>query len=362
MSQITPANRVCFCSLLFLGTIVTAGPGFGLQDEEPNARLYRSPEERREAGIRHELTSWLTGFGLAEAETGYQRKRYSNGAISREAPESSQSFQLRFEAVLSDLLTAELIFEYEIDQEEGLIEELKLAYETDAWGISAGHDNIDFGEYLSHFATGPLLEFSETRADAMTINIKPFPTLELYTFVFKGDVPSPSRNGLDFGGGVEFSTRNESFQIGMSWLSDLAESNVGFMQEIESLYQHSVAGLNTYMLLSFKEFEITFEAVTALNNFAGLDTTSNHPSAFNLELAWLPNSHWQLATRVEGSSELKDEPQWQLGLSSSWLIGRQFHVSLDYLHGNYKLVFSKDDDGNELDTRDFIAAQVSAEF
>lgn len=64
---------------------------------------------------------------------------------------------------------------------------------------------------------------------------------------------------------------------------------------------------------------------------------------------------------MEGSRELEDEPERQYGISSSWLFGKYVHLSVDYLHGEYKRGFAEDDE-NELESRQSAAVQMSVEF
>lgn len=268
----------------------------GLAEEESSARLYRSPDERREAGVGHEITKWLTVSGLAEAETDYVKDARRIGNKLAGQRKSSQSFQLGFDAEITDRLRAEITFEYEIDHDYGAVDEALVEYEADHWSLSLGRENIKFGEYFSHFASGPLLEFGETRADAVTIGYKFSTGLEIFGFGFEGDVMGVDQGGkqTDYGGGFELTLRDEVFMFGLTYLSDLSESDEQFLLDAGSRYQARVAGLNAYILLVMQQFEVTAETVMALTRFRELEVEIDQPGAYNLELAWRLRPKWQL--------------------------------------------------------------------
>jgi len=350
--------------LLAVASVFIAFTQLSLAADEPGARIYRSPEERREAGIGHEITDWLTFSGLLEAEYEYRKNTALGGNKLHGQRESSQSLQLGLDAELADNITAEFTYEYEIDRDHGSVEEAFVEYEADSWGVKLGREDISFGEYYSHFATGPLLEFGETRADALSLGYKFLPGFEIFGFVFEGDATyaDRDRSRLDYGGGFEITARDEAFIVGLTFLSDLAESDENFLQDAGDRYQTRVAGLNSYLLLALPQFELSAELVMALDEFRELEPEIDKPAAYNLELAWLPYSSWQLAFRLEGSEELEDEPERQYGISSSWLLGKYLYFSLDYLYGEYRPGFATDDDDNELESRHSAAVQISIEF
>jgi hypothetical protein len=112
------------------------------QDSAPSTRIYRNPEERREAGLGTELTDWLTFSGLFELEKNYTQFKYDNAIDIGEA------------------------------------------------GIQLGKLNLPFGEYYSHFVTGPLLEFGETRKNAIIFDYGITDGLEVSVFAFDSDAGS----------------------------------------------------------------------------------------------------------------------------------------------------------------------------
>jgi len=69
-----------------------------------------------------------------------------------------------------------------------------------------------------------------------------------------------------------------------------------------------------------------------------------------------------VAARVEGSRELAGQPELQYGVAVSWGVMEGVSVSAEYLHGEYDEDFGADEDGNVLDSRDLVTAQLSVEF
>lgn len=327
-------------------------------------RIYRSPEERREAGLGRELTQWLTVSGLAEAETRYQENDFQSEISNASRDETSLSIQLGLDATFSDLINAELVLEYEIDKDHGELDEAVINLETETWGLSAGRQYVPFGEYYSHFVIGPMLEFGETRAEALTIGYSYGDVFELLAFVFDGDAgkAGDGDDALDWGLGIAFSSNDEAIEIGASYLSDLAETDESLLEDYNNVYQQRVAGWSAYALVGMDTFEITAEIVRAIHSFAEFETNANQPWAFDVELAYFPQPSLQFAIRIEASDELEDEPQRQYGISATWRIGKHINLAADYLFGEFKDGFVFDDDDNELDSRSQVAAQLSIEF
>ena len=182
--------------------------------------------------------------------------------------------------------------------------------------------------------------------------------------MFNGNIDKNDQaNGeLNIGGGLEWISEEEGLTLGISYLSDLAVTDALFLSEQETPAQKQAGALSAYVLLVFEQHEITGEIVTALEKFDQLDPEIDQPMAWNLELAWMPTPKWQLAFRIEGSSELDDAPKRQYGVGSSWLIGGNTHLSIDYLRGEYPHGLVEDDDENELKSTQSFAIQLSVGF
>jgi len=70
----------------------------------------------------------------------------------------------------------------------------------------------------------------------------------------------------------------------------------------------------------------------------------------------------ELAARYEGSDEFAGQPERQYGVDVSWSPWEYTTLSLEYLRGEFDLDFSADENGNVLDRRDLVTAQLAFEF
>lgn len=324
---------VLACLLFFLPEAVLASQEEG---ESSQARLYRSPEERREASGGREIIDGLRASALYESETEWVRTRFQTDNEKLRTRESSNSVQLGLHVELSDAVEAVLIYEYDTRHGHGLIDEFKLEFDNDTWAVSAGRDNIDFGEFYSHFVSGPMVEFGEIRADALSVGYKLNPQWEFVVQGFKAKVENvPDRlNDYETGLFVFFTSADEAVEASLGWVSDLSAGDEAFYEE--DFERHSpVAGVNASLLWLLDRWELTAELTRSLEKFQHLESHLDQPSAFNLELAWLPTSRWQLAVRLEHSQELEEEASRRWGIASSWLLDERIHLTAEYLEGRF---------------------------
>ena len=327
------------------------------------AKIYRSPEERREAGLGTQLTDWLMFSGLVEIEKEYKKNNFDNGLETTVNGDIIPTIQLGLDFSFADWLEAEFIYEAEYDRRfNDQIDEALIAVDIGKWGIKFGRQFPAFGEYYSHFVTGPLLEFGEIRKTSIIVDYSFNDQIEVSGFVFEGDIDKIGNNNeYDWGLSFEYVSGNEALRIGASYLSDLAETDEKLLEETIS-YERRVSGWSAYLLIGMNEFEVTAEMVHALRAFDEFDSDADKPSSYNVELAYFPTQSVQLAMRIENSDELEDQPEWQYGAAVTWRIANLFNLTVDYLYGDFKNGFVLDDDDNELDHRHLIAAQVALEF
>ena len=349
-----------------------------------SARFYRSPEERREAGQGTELTDWLLFAGLVEIEQEYLENHFQNDIETTEADGATPTIEAVLEVTFLPWLIGEFVFEAEYDNgyfartDEGL-----LAIETASWGLKIGRQYLPFGEFYSHFVSGPLLEFGETRATSLIVDYSFNDNLEASAFLLNSEFSEQGdHDNYDWGLAIEYVSYNEAIRLGASYLSDLAEADERLLEEHIYTYRQQVSAWSAYAMIGFQQFELTAEivkaqrslipfAVSAIADEPGEVESENDdeeqvealkPSAYNLELAYFPQPHMQLAIRVEHSNELEDAPEWRYGVSSSWRIGKYVGVSLDYLYARYKRGFVLDDNDTALDHSHQVAAQLVVEF
>ena len=189
-------------------------------------------------------------------------------------------------------------------------------------------------------------------------------SVDVFAYGIGGTSEKQGQSGgqIDWGGGFEFASEDESVKISAGYLSDMADTDEEFLEDFNGNYQHRVSGITANALVGWETHELTAEYLGALRSFDELDSEEDRPWAANIELAWFLHNNFQLAGRVEASSEVADEPQLQLGVSVTWLIGYRFNISVDYLYGKFKDDFVFDDNDNEINSRQLVAAQLSFEF
>ncbi len=327
------------------------------------AKIYRSPEERREAGLGTQLTDWLLFSGLVEVEKEYKKNKFGNSLETTENIDIVTTVQIGLDFSFTDWLEAEFIYEAEYDRRfRDQIDEGLIALDLGKWGIKFGRMFPPFGQYYSHFVTGPLLEFGEIRKTSIIVDYSFNDQLEVSGFVFEGNIDKiGSYNEYDWGLSFEYISENEALRIGGSYLSDLSETDEKLLDDLLN-YERRVSGWSAYALIGMNNFEVTAEMVHATRAFKEFDPEADKPSSYNIEFAYFPTQSVQLAMRIENTDELEDRPEWQYGAAVTWRIANLFNFTVDYLYGDYKNGFVFDDDDNELDHSHLIAAQIALEF
>lgn len=126
-------------------------------------RFYITREERRDAGLKHEITPWLTLGALAEVEYVLrQDKPFGTGSDSQEDT-LIETLRLVFEITPTDWSTFEVVYEYDGEFNRHVIDEAIAKFEFGHYEFELGKFFVSFGEYFNHSVTGPVLEFGETQ-------------------------------------------------------------------------------------------------------------------------------------------------------------------------------------------------------
>lgn len=328
--------------------------------------LYRSPEERREAGLGRSLADGLLFSGLIELETVRTKDWYSDGIIDSDEEPPMTTLQLGFALEAFEWLEAELILEAEWHrQAHGKVDEAFVGANFDQAGIKIGQQELPFGEFFSHFVTGPMLEFGEVQRMSVIVDGSLHPNLELTVFVMAGKVDETgSANQQDWGAALQWWSDNEAIRLGLGYLNDLAETEEPILEGSDTTRYKTVAGWNAYCLWGVsKSLELTAELVRTIGRFRELEPDLDQPEAENLELAWALHDQWQWALRIEHSQELADAPQWKYGTSVAWRPLPRLGIAMDYLYSDYRNPHEQEDDSERGIKRGHeLAALVSLEF
>ncbi len=360
------------CSKIFLLICMIFLNPWAYSDELSNnqhdsARKYKSPEERREAGLGTQLNDWTKFSGLLEIEKEYFENNTIDNRKNRETVDTAFNVQWAIELSFSNWSGAELVYETDHDGQtiNGKWDEIFYFIELDELnlGFEIGRVSAPFGEYYSNFVTDPILEFGETVRNGLIIDYEIFENMEITGFMIDSDVEKRNKNTeFDWGASLEITNDLENLKFGLGYLSDLAESDEEFLIDEDNFYADRISAFNAYFLFGFNNVELTAEYVQANNRFKEFDRTEDKPSAYNVEGAFYFTDTFQIAVRFEGSDEFSDAPETQYGVSLSWRPIERINITADYLHGEYENDFVFDDDDQELDDRDLFSFQASVEF
>ena len=333
-----------------------------MTDGDP-VRLYSTRSEQREAGLNHQLTPWLTAGGLAEFEWDSDRFRFSNRHPNRTNRETSANIQLNATVTPWSFAKGEFVLDYDTDTDRVEVDESILSLEHNAWELAYGRQYLPFGVFYSHFASGPMLEFGETRDVATTLTYDAEDRAELSLAAYRGQAQGVNNNGsrLDWALGMN-AWSGDSVSFGVSYQSDLADAAGDLLSDTHNRYKRRVPGVSGYMLWTSDHFEVTGEFLGATREFRELADDRNQPFAWNLEFANFLSPHFDWALRLEGSHELEDAPYLRYGASISFRAGQYGSLTFDYLHSRFKRNFVTDGADNPLRHSDQFTLQLSIAF
>ena len=346
-------------------TAVKEAPVEATLDKSPTARIYRTREEQRDAGLKRQITPWLTVSGLVEGEVLYEDFDTKEGTTDDSGRDDSASLQLGFVVSPFKFTQVEIILEYDTDKDKVEADEAFVSFEKDPWELTLGKQYTPFGVYFSNFVSGPLLEFGETQANEVaTLAYGPSDELDISLTTYRGRARKQGKNSGEWNWSLatEF-WLNDDWSFGLSYQSDLADSDDRLLEENNDRYSNRVAGISGYMLWAGDLFEVTLEALAATGSFEELERDRNKPWAWNAELAhFYPGSNFEIAFRIEGSRELEDEPKYQFGPAITWRTGKYASLTLEYLHGEFEDELATTENDDPYDHVDRVGAILSIAF
>jgi hypothetical protein len=350
--------------------VMAAHPGDGNPEIENLKRRIEALEaEKAVAEAEQEKSPLSLGsladkielHGLVELEASYNKPR--GGDESSDLALATVELGLDIQA--TDYLGGHILLLWEegetepIDLDEAVI---RLTYPRPLWGMTAGFTGgkmyVPFGKFNSSMVSDPLtLELGETNQSAGLFTLEGNKWL-LQAGAFSGETDTRGDNDTidSFVASLEIQP-TEQLGFGVSLISDLAESDLGLVED-EDLYGGSVLGVSAFVSWQIGQFGLEAEYLTALDNFdrelVGLtDLTGRRPSAWNLELAWMPNDRWQVAGRFEQADDFLDDVT-RYGGTVSYGLMEHAVLALEYLHSDAK--------GPEGDPNHTVTAQLAFEF
>jgi len=332
-------------------------------------RIYRTPEERREASEGKQVLPWLKFGAVVDIGKEWQTNNFKRGIKTVENPDTELAIELGFELTAIEWLEAEILFAIEETGSRHYqeVDEGFVGVDLDDFGAKIGKLYMPFGEFYSHFVTGPLVEFAQTRGPGLIVDYTFWDRFEISGYIFDGKVDKKGHSGkhqLDWGLAAEFVTEDESIRIGGGYISDLGEGDAEFFLDFNNTYQQRVPGWTVHGLIGLTPFEFTGEFVHATEAIKEFDQGADKPLTYNLELTYYPPQiSWiQFALRYEHSTELEDEPKSIYGIATSLRPLDNLSLSFEYLRGKFKKGFSFDDNDNEQTSYDLIAIEATFVF
>jgi hypothetical protein len=313
------------------------------------------------------LAEKITLSGLIELEAAYNKPE--GGEESSDL--TLATVELGLEVQATDYLGGHIVLLWEEGEDMEAYDILDeaviiLTKPQPVWGVTpsftGGKMYLPFGKFNSYMITDPLtLDLGETNQSAGMLTLEgELWTLQAGTFSGETDT-SGDHDTIDSWVAALEARPFETLSFGISLISDLAESDLELVaddEEGEDLYSSSVMGASAWLSWQFGQFGFEAEYLTALDKFdrelLGLtDLTGRRPSAWNLELAWMPNDRWQVAGRFEQADDFQDDVT-RYGGTVSYGLFEHAVLALEYLHGDAK--------GPDADPDHTVTAQLAFEF
>ena len=307
------------------------------------------------------ISRYLTLHGLLEIEAFYTKPDDGD----EESDLTLATAELALEATLNEMVGGHLtlLYEEEEDAEDDLnVDEAVISLRSPGRvfgqtpALHFGRMYVSFGTFNSYMVSDPLtLELGETRNTAALFALEG-DFWSLATGTFNGDVDAAGDNdNLDTWLAALHFTVGDNLSFGGSYLSDLAESDIGLVQD-SSLYTESVPAASAFVSAQYGQLGFEVEYLAALEDFDAdvvmieEDLTGDQPQAYNLELAWMISERMQAAGRYEKAKDFLDDMERFGGTISYGFFGHMV-VALEYLR-------------SETDTEDAdtVTAQLALEF
>ncbi len=304
-------------------------------------------EERRETVTAESttpltLTLGSTRFtlsGVIEAEASLN---HAEGGDEEDDLRLS-TVQIGLDVEFSPWLGGHVIGLWEEDDTEPMVIDEAVLSLTSPWqlfgqtpALHIGRQYLPFGKFASGMISDPLtLELGETHTTAAVLATSG-EYWNTSLSVFEGSVDN--NDGFDSWVLAIESTPCEGATFGASWISDLAESDAGLVQD-EGLYRNDVPGWSAFVGLKHGIFGLSAEYLAAVERFeteqveAGGDLTGRRPEAWTLELSWQATDKLLVAGRYEEANGYQADVH-RYGATASYGLCDYALLAVEYLHAD----------------------------
>lgn len=340
----------------------SANAGAGESDRRASARLYLTNQERREIGQPYALRPWLSATALVEAEGATRLLSRRQGTPDR-TQDTSLSAQVGFSAAMSPNTSAQLVLDHDIESGDTTVDEAIMSMEAGQWEFEIGRAYTPLGVYISNFATGPLLEFAESRVDGITLSYAPNDEVDFKLVGYHGTVPSNNALRFRMGWAASIDARlGGQWRLGVGYQSDLADAQDAPLRRDEGGIDRRVDAASAYVQWTRGNVDLSVEIVSALHSSRILAPDRDKPVAWNIELAHFIHPELSWAIRWEGSRELADAPHRRAGIALTWRPSRQASLTVEYLHGRFVRGLATDDDDSSYTRERQLGTKLSYAF
>ncbi len=342
LAQLTTLSTCALFALLM------AGPALAHNHEQPPAASFHhaQPQDAVAAATQEASPlSWQLGSarftlsGLVEVEQSYSHQE--GGGDQDDLLLST--VEIGLEAELTSWLSGRLVGLWEQNDTEPMEVDqavLTLTCPSRLGGqtqtLHLGRQYLPFGRFATGMISDPLaLDLGETRTTAALYALEG-ERWSLSVGGFTGAVDDGD-DGLDSWVAALTVTPRPGMTFGASWLSDLAESDAGLVQE-EGLYDDDVPGWSAFIALSHGGFGLNAEYLAAAGSFkseqvaAGEDLTGRRPRTWSIEGNWQATEQLALVARYEKADDYQND-QRRIGLTAGYALCDFATLSLEYLRG-----------------------------
>ena len=253
--------------------------------------------------------------------------------------------QIGLEAELTPWFGGHIIGLWEEDDTEPAeIDEAVLMLRTPAplggqiLSLTVGRQYLPFGKFESLMISDPLtLDLGETRSTSGVFGVEG----ELWSVkvgTFEGSVDDGAADSLDTWVVALEVTPREGLSLGVSYLSDLAESGAGLVRD-EALYKDEVPAVSVFLSCQHGDFGLAAEYLAASDAFdagqveAGKDLTGKRPAAWFVEASWAATDRLVLAARYERANDYQADAR-RYGAMASYGLFDFAALAVEYLRGN----------------------------
>lgn len=366
-------------TLLFWIVIVSLSvmPVYADEDtiESLNMRL-----ENLEEAMNGQWSDRISISGLVETEASYTDTDFSDPAVASvdESDIVLATAELGVAAEVHKHVQGHIVFLFEEGENNDNIAVDQGYVAIDGKDVlplylNTGKFYLPFGYYNSHMITDPLtLEIGEINESAVQIGFANN-WFDASVAVFNGDVDERGDDNhissyvasLQLGV-PEGTIRDISLMSGISYISNIADTD-GLEAKVTTgdgdITDH-VAGIGAFISVSFKEMLfLEIEYIGAIDSFQAGETSLDdgstiEPSAWNVELAYMPVEKLEVAVRYEKTEDIfggvADDSlvESRYGITVAYGIFDSTTIALEYLDGEYQ-------NGDEVSV---ITAQLAVEF